>query len=370
MFRIICIFVIIVLAGLSYLPNIKSPAVSIVMSTYNRENLLPIAIDSMLNQSFKNFEFIIINDGSTDNTKHILEQYAAQDNRIKIINNEQNKGLVHSLNKGLNTARGKYIARMDDDDISLPNRLLYQYEYMENHPRTDVLGTSFYYDASTTQNASISTETPTQLKIKSYIQVPLLHPTAFVRNSFLKQHHIQYEDDFRTAEDARIWYQVSKHNGNFFVLKEPLLIYNTHSKKHKGYYSEQNKSFFRFLSHSVGQLIPIETMEYPPTHHQKCAILYAMLNADNLDKYHLEKNAVRKEYLINCGTPPYKMLPIITDAWKDFFVINTPDSNRICLLKMQRCGFILAHTNTELTIAWEKGIDITYTKANDGIYYE
>src|SRR4030042_1971241 len=102
------------------------------MSVYNGEKYLKEAVESILNQTFRDFEFIIINDGSTDGTGAILASYQQKDARIRIYNQE-NQGLIASLNRGCQLARGEYIARMDADDISLPQRLQRQLDYMEAH---------------------------------------------------------------------------------------------------------------------------------------------------------------------------------------------------------------------------------------------
>ena len=116
----------------------SNPFVSVVMSVYNGGEFLKDAINSILSQSYKNFEFIIINDGSSDNFSEILELY--DDERIKVLNNQENKGLVYSLNRGLLESIGKYIVRMDADDISLPNRIEKQVEFMQREPEVGVCG--------------------------------------------------------------------------------------------------------------------------------------------------------------------------------------------------------------------------------------
>ncbi|EAJ7443814.1 glycosyltransferase family 2 protein, partial [Campylobacter jejuni] len=100
------------------------------MPCYNRQEYIVDAIESILNQTYSNFEFIIIDDCSTDNTYEIVKKYAENDKRIIVLKNEKNQGIVYALNRGFSIAKGKYIARMDDDDISLPNRLEKQVEYM------------------------------------------------------------------------------------------------------------------------------------------------------------------------------------------------------------------------------------------------
>lgn len=113
------------------------PNISIIMSTYNDENYLSESIDSILSQSFEDFEFIIINDGSTDGTQMIIDEYAEKDCRIVSIYHE-NLGLTKSLNKGLKIASGEFIARQDSDDISHPDRIKRQYEFMEANTQTFV----------------------------------------------------------------------------------------------------------------------------------------------------------------------------------------------------------------------------------------
>ena len=119
----------------------KNIKISVVMAVYNGEKYLRSAIDSILSQTYIDFEFIIIDDCSTDNTANILESYT--DSRIQIIRNEKNLRLPASLNKGLKIAKGKYIARMDADDIAMPDRFEKQVKYLEAHQEVAVIGGSF-----------------------------------------------------------------------------------------------------------------------------------------------------------------------------------------------------------------------------------
>ena len=122
--------------------KIDRPEISVLMPVYNGDKFLAKAVNSILNQTFNNFEFIIINDGSTDNSLTILKSF--NDKRINIINNTENKGITFALNKGLKSAKGKYIARQDQDDISDPNRFLLQIEYLEKH-NIDLVDTNFIF---------------------------------------------------------------------------------------------------------------------------------------------------------------------------------------------------------------------------------
>ena len=120
---------------------LKNPKVTVLMSVYNGERYLTEAVDSILAQTFTDFEFLIIDDASTDRTPEILRSY--EDPRIRIITNEENLGLTKSLNRGLALARGEYIARMDADDISYIERLDKQIKYLEEHPDVGLVGSSF-----------------------------------------------------------------------------------------------------------------------------------------------------------------------------------------------------------------------------------
>lgn len=118
----------------------NNPMISVVMSVYNGEKYLKDTIDSILNQTEDSFEYIIINDCSTDDSLNILREYEKLDDRIVIINNEKNLKLPASLNKGIRIAKGKYIARMDADDIAYSNRFSVQLKTLENNPEYDFIG--------------------------------------------------------------------------------------------------------------------------------------------------------------------------------------------------------------------------------------
>ena len=121
--------------------NSGIPQVSVIMPVYNGGRYLREAVDSILNQTFREFEFIIIDDGSTDDTWSVLTDYAAHDSQVRLIQNEANIGLTRSLNKGLAVSRAALIARQDADDISMPERLARQIAFLEMHPEVGLLGT-------------------------------------------------------------------------------------------------------------------------------------------------------------------------------------------------------------------------------------
>lgn len=179
---------------------LHNPLVSVVMPVYNAEKYLRESIDSILNQTYKNFEFIIINDGSTDNSPDIVRSY--DDPRIIFVDNKQNSGLVSVLNQGLNLAHGKYVARMDADDISLPNRFETQIEFMETHPTVGVLGASFHIFGGIDRLETKKKYPNLRYLLKT---CPVGHPTVMMRRSVIDRYGVRYDPQYKHAEDYELW---------------------------------------------------------------------------------------------------------------------------------------------------------------------
>lgn len=179
------------------------PKVSVVMPVYNGGKYLHEAIESILAQTFTDFEFIVIDDGSTDNSYDIAAAFS--DGRIRLVRQESNLGLVSALNLGLILARGEYVARMDADDISLPERLLIQVDFMDANPAVGVCGSWLQVFSSTDRTAWYSPISHNEIYARLLFESALFHPTVFMRKSFLDAHNILYKSDFRTAEDYELW---------------------------------------------------------------------------------------------------------------------------------------------------------------------
>jgi len=198
------------------------PKVSVLMPVYNTaEEFLREAIESILNQTFTDFEFIIINDGSTNNAKETILSY--EDKRISYVENEQNIGLIKTLNKGLSLAQGEFIARMDSDDISLPKRFEKQVEFFEKNPEIGILGTWFKYIPS---NRVIEPFTDSK-KIKECLLVnsnTIGHPTVMIRKSVIDEFSIKYDENAIYVEDYALWLSLID-KVNFANLDEVLLEY-------------------------------------------------------------------------------------------------------------------------------------------------
>ena len=161
--------------------------ISVIMPIYNGEKYLHQAIDSMLSQTFKDFELIAINDGSSDQSVEILKSY--NDPRIVIINNTRNQGLIRTLNIGINNAHGKYVARLDQDDIALPKRLEVQYNFLENHPKIDLVGSWTECIDTTGKILKISRNPadPVIIRYELLFNNVMFHSSIFFRTDVIKK---------------------------------------------------------------------------------------------------------------------------------------------------------------------------------------
>jgi glycosyltransferase involved in cell wall biosynthesis len=208
----------------------KKPKLSVVMSCYNAERTVEKAVESILNQSFRKFEFIIIDDASTDNTLAILNQYQKQDSRITLLINEINQGLSYSLNRGIREAWGPLIARMDADDISYSSRLQIQYDFMQEHQEVDILGTAVRY-VDHSNNPIKTMRLPSidhDIKKRVFRKTLVFHPTVMLKKEVYEKHGY-YDPDLRWAEDADLWYRVYD-KVVFHNLPDVLLDYTIKSK--------------------------------------------------------------------------------------------------------------------------------------------
>lgn len=178
------------------------------MPVHNGEEFLAEAVQSILGQSFDDFEFVIVDDGSTDGSPALLERHAAADPRIRILTNEANLGIVGALNRGLDACRGEYVARMDADDIATADRLEKQVAALDADPGIAVLGGSLSYIDAAGRDLGVVRRCQTGKPILR--QTPMLHPTAVIRRSCLQEHSLRYRERYRYAEDYYLWLELSR----------------------------------------------------------------------------------------------------------------------------------------------------------------
>lgn len=203
-------------------------SISIIMPCYNRSNFLREGIDSILRQTYRNFELLIIDDGSTDETDRIIESYT--DDRINLIRLPRNKGISFARNTGLSLARGEYVAVMDSDDIAHPKRLETQLNYLNKNRNITVVGSNVL--KKTQKETIMMRYANDDSKIKSRLMAlngsSLIHPTTMMRMEDLERHSLLYPGK-KIDEDHALWFECTKKNLTFAVIEEPLLIYRRHN---------------------------------------------------------------------------------------------------------------------------------------------
>lgn len=202
--------------------------VNVLMPVYNGEKYLREAIESILNQTYKDFTFIIIDDGSTDQSVSIIDSYS--DNRIKFYKNTENLKLISTLNKGLALCDAEYIVRMDADDISLPTRIEEQVKFMDANPEVVCSGT-WFTDFDETYTKQVRYEiSDAQIQIKHLYQTQIAHPTAILRNKVIKDYQLKFDFNFPHCEDYEFWTRL-KNYGDLANLPKFLVKKREHQNK-------------------------------------------------------------------------------------------------------------------------------------------
>lgn len=208
------------------------PMISVIMPVYNAEKYVASAIDSILKQTFTDFEFLIFNDGSSDNSKQVIESF--KDRRIRLIDSTVNCGYVAHLNRGIEMATGKYIARMDADDISVPERFEMQVKFLENHQEVGLCGAWIsQFEGADEPGTRFEYKYPAdhdEISVKLLRHNSFAHPVVMIRRSVLMEHGLRYEPDFMPSEDARLWSILRKYT-RLHNIQKVLLHYRKHNNQ-------------------------------------------------------------------------------------------------------------------------------------------
>ncbi|RZK18575.1 MAG: glycosyltransferase [Flavobacterium sp.] len=187
-----------------------APIITVLMAVHNAKNYVSQTIQSILDQSFKDFEFLIIDDGSTDGTSGIISKYT--DSRIRVVKNQNNLGLVRSLNIGLKNASGKYIARIDADDLAAKNRLEMQHSFLSQNTQIGIVGSHMNYIDEKNIILRLQKYPLTHREIKAYslFGSPFGHPTVMFQKDIFIVNNLFYDEAYATAEDYELWQRALK----------------------------------------------------------------------------------------------------------------------------------------------------------------
>lgn len=205
----------------------KRPLVSVLMPVFNAEKFVEEAAQSILLQSFPDLELIAIDDGSTDQSKAILDRIRQRDGRVTLISRE-NRGLVDSLNEGIDLARGEWVARMDADDISLPHRLQRQLEWLRESG-ADICGSWIQPFGGSDQRIMKYPQTDAAIKIEMLFASPFAHPTVMMRTAIARA--LKYDKAWEKVEDFDLWDRARANQCKMANIPEVLLNYRQHGRQ-------------------------------------------------------------------------------------------------------------------------------------------
>jgi len=258
--------------------KLEKPKISVVMPVYNGDRFIDKSIKSVLSQTFNNFEYIIINDGSTDDSLKIIESY--EDSRIKIINYSKNRGITFALNNGLNVAKGDYIARQDQDDISYPDRFMLQIEYLENND-VDLVDTNFIFideNDKYLQDYEKRYFSPDQT-LSHLFFYEMVHASIMCKRSLFAKYNIQYRK--RPTEDYDLFIRLAKAGMRAGRLDQKLIKQRKHPNSMCGSDWDNIKKDIDIMRNEFVQDLGIQ----PTNYEKKLHIAFVEQNLSTLNQY-------------------------------------------------------------------------------------
>jgi len=348
------------------------------MPVYNRADLTPRAIESILNQTFTDFEFIIVDDGSDEETKKILKEYAKKDSRIRLIHNPKNRGIAYSRQRGLDAAKGTYIAVMDSDDWSVPDRLEKSIAFMSDYPDIDAMTGR----VENIQNADIisnyTIQNPKQYTIKhsnGFFEVELMfyngfaNVASFFKRDFVQKNHIKYNPDLVSAEDYDFWRQFVMGRGNMTSLSDVLVYIRQHSSNSPEYYQKMiahsinihKKMFSRFFT-------PTETeLKFEYTIREKCQILQKIM-ASNLKNPKMPQIYLENKYQEICPLNLENAFYLVhrLNQWEGY--LEQLDENIWKRTKTKDEGKLVKIGNDKIEVHWIGYPKESFVRQSDGTW--
>lgn len=298
------------------MPNLymNSPKISVILPVYNCEKFLRQSIESVLTQTFTDFELIIINDGSTDGSESIIQSF--KDGRIVYVKNETNLKLIACLNKGIDISRGEYIARMDADDISHKDRFASQFKYLERHKNIGICSTwARIIDNDGKVTGRIKNPTsPDIIGCSLLFTCPLLHPSVMGRSNNFKQ--FKYNPEALHIEDMDLWSRMSINGVQMANISEYLIDYRWHEDNisvKNDYFQKESKR--AILKPRVEELFERAITEDEMNLHEYSFNLYSKGKKQDIDKGDLIYK--EKKWLIDLS---------LANSRKNMFPLNAFDS--------------------------------------------
>lgn len=289
--------------------------ISIILPVYNADSFIRTTIESLFSQTFNDFELIVINDGSTDNSLNIISNYK-NDPRLKIINNDKNLGLIYTLNRGIKMAKGELIARIDADDIAIKNRLKLQADYMDNHPNVALVGG--WAELIDEQGAGFHIHkvptAPTEILNSILLTNCFIHPSVMFRRSIALELG-GFRQEALHAEDYDLWLRMCEHH-QVANLPNVLIQYRIHpgqisQQKLKMQRLSANKArFSAFKYYSTSGKIQNDIKKVEPSALQKLKAYPPSVGADYLNWIHIYHLMGRQDLVNSLILPAFKCAPL------------------------------------------------------------
>lgn len=318
----------------------SKPTVTVLMPVYNSALYVSEAINSILKQSYSNFEFLIIDDASTDNSVEIIRKF--KDERIRLIRNEKNLRLVGVLNKGIDIAEGKYIVRMDSDDISLPDRLKKQVDFMNANCEIGMSG-GWMRNFGESKNLNIYPLSYDEIKATILFKNPFSHPTMIMRKDVLDRYNLRYNIDYAYVEDYELWLR-SFEKIKMANIPEVLLLYrignNNISRIHNDIQNKLSKELYRKNLQKIGivdnDVLDVLTNKKGVDSFDLLSKLY-----DNLERLIKENSVYNKKVYNDCiqeiwNIICYKSSSLGLSAFTEYYKFKLGKNKRFEYLKEVR----------------------------------
>ena len=313
------------------------PEVTVLMPVYNGARFLANAMNSVLGQTFGNFELLVVNDGSSDQTAEILA--SCGDPRVRIVDNGRNLGLIASLNKGLDLAGGDYIARMDQDDVALPKRLEKQVHFLRTSLQTGLCGTWFRTFGGARSAVVRPPTGAEEMAAKLFHESPLAHPTVMFRRALFAHHGLRYSYEYPDAEDFELWTRAAQVT-ELANLPEVLLRYRRHDEQVSNVKkARQDESVKKILLRQLRRIHANTTEEEREAH--VAIVSNRMPDATGVKVDYVEswlRELVRRNDLAEAGFPPAAFRRAIAIVWW-----------RYCSSRSSVPGMLRAFYSSELT---------------------
>jgi len=234
------------------------PLVSVLLPCYNVELYIRDSMKSILEQTYDNLEVIAINDCSTDTTGTILHELAGTDSRIKVFENEVNLKLIKTLNKGIDLCSGKYIARMDADDIALPQRIEKEVDFLEKNTDHDIVSTQFYVFVTGSKKMDLYSNPVKYEDLQAYLlfKSGICHPASMIRKDFFSRFSLRFEQEYLHVEDYALWSKAVYLTKLANIPGDPLLLYRVHKNQisvvNEEFQIENKKQVFKIHCEKLG----------------------------------------------------------------------------------------------------------------------